>query len=111
MLKNSKCISSNTKIEPLRNDYNLEPSSFPESLSALNAITSGAIPKFPLPSPSPPLFQYADSNKNNFPVDELMKLINFYELDSEGLDIRGMKRCLAEQIGIAKKIRDKFLTG
>ena len=36
-------------------------------------------------------------------------LMAFYDLESDGSDILGMKRCLAEHIGIAKKTRDKFL--
>ena len=108
MLKNFKCRSSHTKIEPLRNDDNLEPSSFPESLSALNATTTGEIPSLSL-SISPPYFQDADNNNNNLAGAELLMLMAFYDLESDGLDILGMKKCLAEHIGIAKKTRDKFL--
>lgn len=40
---------------------------------------------------------------------ELVKLMTFYDLDPDGISVLEMKKRLAEEIGISKKTRDKFL--
>lgn len=95
----TRCRRENSIIRPTLNERMESPTGFPRTLSALCHKTPSG--HFISPHKFPKILINLLGNK-------LLRLLQFYQLDSRGLDDLGMRNSLAKHVGVRPIVRERF---